>query len=45
MSTWPAEVGTTIRVAIEQWPRTMRLICILTAAAAPVALTVLLLHR
>lgn len=37
------EVGTTIRVAISEWPQTLRLISLLTAAAGPAALIVLLL--
>ena len=36
------EVGTTIRVAITEWPQTLRLISLLAAATGPVALIVLL---
>jgi len=42
------EVGTTIRTAITEWPKTLRLASLLTAASAPTALTTLLLimlHR
>jgi hypothetical protein len=45
MSTWPAEVGATIRTAIEGWPRTLRLISILVATTVPVALIVVLTRR
>jgi hypothetical protein len=41
------EVGTTIRAAITEWPQTLRLISLLTAAAGPavlIALLVVLLH-
>jgi hypothetical protein len=36
------EVGTTIRVAITEWPQTLRLISLLTAATGPATLLVLL---
>ena len=36
------EVGTTIRVAITEWPQTLRLISLLAAATGPAALIVLL---
>lgn len=36
------EVGTTIRFAITEWPQTLRLISLLTAATVPAALLVLL---
>jgi hypothetical protein len=36
------EIGTTIRVAITEWPQTMRLISLLAAATGPAALLVLL---
>lgn len=36
------EVGTTIRVAITEWPQTLRLISLLAAASGPAALVVLL---
>jgi hypothetical protein len=37
------EVGTTIRVAITEWPQTLRLISLLAASSGPTALIVLLL--
>ena len=37
------EAGTTIRTAITEWPQTLRLASLLTAASGPTALTVLLL--
>jgi hypothetical protein len=36
------EVGTTIRVAITEWPQTLRLISVLAAATGPVSLIVVL---
>ena len=36
------EVGTTIRIAITEWPQTLRLISLLAAATGPAALLVLL---
>lgn len=36
------EVGTTIRVAITEWPQTLRLISLLVASTGPAALFVLL---
>ncbi len=36
------EVGTTIRVAITEWPQTLRLISLLAAATGPAALFVVL---
>ncbi|MGH3912008.1 MAG: hypothetical protein ACRDTC_01150, partial [Pseudonocardiaceae bacterium] len=36
------EVGTTVRVAITEWPQTLRLISLLVAATGPAALFVLL---
>jgi hypothetical protein len=36
------EVGTTVRVAITEWPQTLRLISLLAAATGPAALLVLL---
>jgi hypothetical protein len=36
------EVGTTIRIAITEWPQTLRLISLLAAATGPAALIVLL---
>ncbi|MGQ0777505.1 MAG: hypothetical protein ACT4NY_24360 [Pseudonocardiales bacterium] len=36
------EVGTTIRIAITEWPQTLRLISLLVAATGPAALLVLL---
>lgn len=37
------ELGTTIRTAITEWPQTLRLASLLTAASGPTALIVLLL--
>jgi hypothetical protein len=36
------EVGTTIRVAITEWPQTLRLISLLAAATGPATLLLLL---
>lgn len=36
------EVGTTIRVAITEWPQTLRLISLLVAMSGPAALAALL---
>ncbi|MGH3943180.1 MAG: hypothetical protein ACRDTG_32065 [Pseudonocardiaceae bacterium] len=36
------EVGTTVRIAITEWPQTLRLISLLAAATGPAALLVLL---
>jgi hypothetical protein len=36
------EVGTTMRVAITEWPQTLRLISLLAAATGPATLIVLL---
>jgi hypothetical protein len=36
------EVGTTIRVAITEWPQTLRLISVLAAATGPVSLILVL---
>jgi hypothetical protein len=38
------EVGSTIRVAITEWPQTLRLISLLVAATGPAALLVVLLR-
>jgi hypothetical protein len=36
------ELGTTIRIAITEWPQTVRLISLLAAMTAPVSLIVVL---
>ncbi|MGH4001211.1 MAG: hypothetical protein ACRDTJ_27560 [Pseudonocardiaceae bacterium] len=38
------EVGATIRVAITEWPQTLRLISLLAAATGPAVLLVMLLR-